>query len=181
MSMKIGTWAGVTAATFLGIIAADENKDSILPLAGVQAVTTADVVTPRLERVIANSEKIFSGVCTKIEKRKKDPENPSIEFTFKVTEGIKGVKGREIKVNFPDNPNNPQLNIYEEQKYILFLKTPIDSITPPLGLFGQPERFDVYKKAAEMGEFVVLERKEFRYEEFMKIVKDILTKQNNKK
>ncbi len=188
--MKIGTWAGVTAAALLGAVTiGDKNSTLLTPQARAQAVVADNkATTGTLEKMIADSEKIFTGVCIKVEKIKKDPkaEFAVVELTFKITDGLKGVKGSELKFKLPDNPNNPKLNIFDEkQKSILFLKTPTNGITPSLGLYGQQERVDVYRKDGKMGEFIYYRHgargEEFKYEEFIKTVKDTIVKQNNKK
>ncbi len=185
------------AATFLGAAAVGDKNPKLLQT-NVQAATNASAISADrkpdfrfLKEVIKESEHIFSGVCTKIEKIEKDPktEYPVIELTFKITDGLKGVKGGEFKFRLSGNSNNPKENIFhEKQKCILLLRTPTGGLTGALGLYGRKDRFDVYKKDGEMGEFVFYEygginrlTKEFKYEDFMKTIKDIITKQSNKK
>ena len=170
--------AALVAAGLLGAaITGGKNDKNISPLQAKTQVVAADrVFFLKLEEIIDRSERIFSGVCTKVENLSKDPftNATSVEFTFKIADGLKGVKGSEIKFKQSSHPLIDSYTVGE--KCILFL-VPAGSqtkLTAPVGL--RQGRFDVYTKANAKGEFVTHQENEIEYREFINTVKGLLEK-----
>ena len=161
-------------ATLLGAAAVD-NQNSGSPLA-IQIASAQRVVPVTLEEMVTDSEKIFSGICTKIEEFKKDPKAKvsSIEFTFKIAEGLKGIMGGETKFKQYNGKEIriPGYNVGE--KYILFLSAPSPNsgLTAPVGL--QQGCLSVYKKDGQKGEFINYKGNEIKYEDFRNTIQDIV-------
>ena len=136
-----------------------------------------NVVPLKLGEIIVSSDRIFSGVCTKVTKFDKDPvANVRTEqFAFKLIEGIKGVAGKN-EINFKQY--SPLISGYEVgKKYVLFLAPDSGSgLTSPVGL--DQGRFDVYQKEGVNEEFVVYKGVETKYNDFLKTVKGTI-KSNN--
>ena len=168
--MKPYFYPALTAA-FLGAVVTSD-KGSILPIQ-TAAIASPHTIPLTLEEVIASSQKIFSGVCVKAEEFPKDPvaKVPSIEFTFKITDGLKGVMGNEIKFK---QYNRPELvsGYAKGQKFILFLATPSPKtgFTAHIGL--EKGHFNVQTKNGK--EFVNYKGKEIPYEDFVEVVKSFL-------
>lgn len=162
------------AATLLGAVTIG-NQNSGSPLA-IQTASAQRVAPVTLEEMVADSEKIFSGTCIKIEEFKKDPKAqvPSVEFTFKITEGLKGVMGGETKFKQYNRKELIIPSYMVGEKYILFLSPPSErsGLTAPIGL--QQGCVDVYKKNGEKGEFVNYKGNEIKYEHFVNTIKDTL-------
>lgn len=82
-----------------------------------------DTVPVNLEEIISSSDRIFSGICTEIKEIEKDPlaKLAVVKFTFKITEGIKGVNGKN-EISFKQWKPTARDASYEiGKKYILFL------------------------------------------------------------
>ena len=173
----------IVAATLLGAVIAGSNDGTNRPLVEVQTAAAADQIRPiTLEEMIADSEKIFAGACTKIEEIKKDPKAGVnvVEYTFNVTKGIKGVMGCETKFKQYTGIVKNLVPRYEKgQTYILFLSppSPNSGLTAPVGL--QQGCLHVYKKDGK--ELVLHEGKEIESGQFINTVKDILDKLNKQK
>ncbi|MBI3591451.1 MAG: hypothetical protein HY094_08775 [Candidatus Melainabacteria bacterium] len=167
----------VIAATLLGAITTG-NKNLTLPQVRGQIANSSnreEISKLLLKEVMDESEKIFSGICAKIKRFKEDPDAKeySVEFTFKIIKGLKGINNKdEIKIKHYDTAS---LNGYRRgHKYILFLPAPIKGFTPPLGLYGRSNRFEVYEKVG--GDFVVHQKRDIEYEQFVKTIKEIQSK-----
>ncbi len=106
-----------------------------------------DTAPLNLEETTEIADRIFAGVCTKTEKIKNDPVSglPVIKYTFKITEGIKGIKDKsEISFKQWEALSNDNSHYTEGEKYLLFLYP--DSrkgLTSPVG-FAQGQ-FEVKK------------------------------------
>lgn len=79
-----------------------------------------------LEEIIESSNRIFSGVCTSSEEIENDSESgglPTVKYTFKTSDGIKGVKDQD-EVIFKQWEPTTRANGYDctgDKKYVLFL------------------------------------------------------------
>ena len=106
-----------------------------------------DTLPLNLEEIIFASDRIFTGICTDVEEIEQDPESrlPVFKYTFKITESIKGLNGKE-EVTFKQWKPTARSAGYEAgKKYILFLYPNSErGLTSPVGfLQGQ---FEVEKK-----------------------------------
>jgi hypothetical protein len=102
-----------------------------------------DTVPMNLEEITQDAEKIFAGECKKIEEIENDKESklPVIKYTFKVTEGLKGI-GENKEISFKQwkpTVNNAGYDV--GKNYILFLYPESErGLTSPVGfLQGQFE------------------------------------------
>lgn len=106
-----------------------------------------ETIPLNLKEITDAADRIFVGECTNVEEIENDPESklPVIKFTFKITEGIKGVGNKE-KITFKQwQPTVRQANYEKGKKYVLFLHPNSErGLTSPVGfLQGQ---FEVEKK-----------------------------------
>lgn len=106
-----------------------------------------DAIPLNLEEITDAAGRIFVGNCTNIEEIENDSESklPVIKYTFKITEGIKGVDNKE-EIAFKQWQPTVRGASYEiGKKYILFLYPNSDrGLTSPVGfLQGQ---FEIEKK-----------------------------------
>ena len=99
-----------------------------------------DAVPMNLEEIINFSGKIFSGICTSVEKIEDDPEShlPVIKYTFKIIEGIKGVDDKE-EITFKQwQPTTRSVGYEIGKKYLLFLYPESErGLTSTIGTDGQ--------------------------------------------
>lgn len=82
-----------------------------------------DAVPLNLEEIENLADRVFAGICIDSEEVENDSEAnlPVIKYTFKITEGIKGVDGKE-EITFKQWKPTTRANGYEVgKKYILFL------------------------------------------------------------
>lgn len=82
-----------------------------------------DAVPLNLEELGGLADRIFAGICISSEEIENDEETnlPVIKYTFKITEGIKGVEGKE-EITFKQWKPTTRTNGYEvDKKYVLFL------------------------------------------------------------
>ncbi len=106
-----------------------------------------DTLPLNLEEIISASNRIFVGICTNVEEIEDDPESklPVFKYTFKITESIKGLKGKE-EITFKQwKPTVKSAGYEVGEKYVLFLYPDSErGLTSPVGfLQGQ---FDVVRK-----------------------------------
>ena len=106
-----------------------------------------DTIPLNLEEITDASDRIFTGICTNVEEIEDDPESklPVFKYTFKITEAIKGLQGKE-EVTFKQWKPTARSAGYEEgKKYVLFLYPDSErGLTSPVGfLQGQ---FEVERK-----------------------------------
>lgn len=102
-----------------------------------------------LEELEKSSNRIFGGICTSKEEIESDPATgglPVIKYTFKIIDGIKGVKGKN-EITFRQWKPTVRTGGYETgKKYVLFLYP--DSkrkLTSTIGVDGQG-LFEIQKK-----------------------------------
>ena len=82
-----------------------------------------DAIPLNLEEIEDLSDRIFAGICIDAEEIENDPEAnlPVVKYTFKITEGIKGVQDKE-QITFKQWQPTTRTNGYEVgKKYVLFL------------------------------------------------------------
>ena len=82
-----------------------------------------DTVPMNLEELVSSSNRIFSGVCTEIKEIENDPiaRLPVVKYTFKITEGIRGVDD-QYKISFKQwKPTTRDAGYEIGKKYLLFL------------------------------------------------------------
>lgn len=116
-----------------------------------------DTIPLNLEEIVSASDRIFTGRCISVEEIEKDNDSrnlPTVKFTFKVTEGIKGI-GNKKEVSFKQwKPTVRNANYQIGKKYVLFLFP--DSkfgLTSPVGfLQGQ---FEIEEKGIILKKEVV--------------------------
>jgi hypothetical protein len=106
-----------------------------------------DTVPLNLEEITSASDRIFTGTCINVEEIEEDPESklPVFKYTFKITESIKGLEGKE-QVTFKQwKPTAKDAGYEMGKKYILFLYPNSErGLTSPVGfLQGQ---FEIEKK-----------------------------------
>ena len=106
-----------------------------------------DTIPLNLEEITAAANRVFAGICTNVEEIEDDPESklPVFKYTFKITETIKGLEGKE-EITFKQwKPTVRNAGYDTGKKYILFLFPDSErGLTSPVGfLQGQ---FDVEKK-----------------------------------
>ena len=106
-----------------------------------------DTIPLNLEEITAAADRIFAGICINVEEIEDDPESklPVFKYTFKITEAIKGIGGKE-KITFKQWKPTAKGAAYDvEKKYILFLFPDSErGLTSPVGfLQGQ---FEIEKK-----------------------------------
>ena len=106
-----------------------------------------ETIPKNLKEIIDDSNRIFTGKCIKAREIEDDPESklPVIKYTFKVTEGIRGVKtGGEITFK-QWQPTINGANYEVGEKYVLFLYPDSSrGLTSPVG-FSQGQ-FSVEQK-----------------------------------
>ena len=100
-----------------------------------------------LEEITSASDRIFAGICTGAEEIEEDPESklPVFKYTFKITEAIKGLNGKE-EITFKQwKPTTNGASYEIGEKYVLFLYPNSErGLTSPVGfLQGQ---FEIQKK-----------------------------------
>ena len=96
-----------------------------------------DTIPMNLEEIIETSGRIFAGRCTKVEEIENDTESnlPVIKYTFKITEGIKGIGKKEEIVFKQWQPTVRESNYETGKKYVLFLYPESKrGLTSPVGL-----------------------------------------------
>ncbi len=106
-----------------------------------------DTLPLNLEEITSAAGRIFTGICTNVEEIENDPESklPVTKYTFKITEAIKGLQGKE-EVTFKQwKPTTKDASYKAGEKYILFLYPDSErGLTSPVGfLQGQ---FEIEKK-----------------------------------
>lgn len=106
-----------------------------------------DTVPLNLEEITSEASRIFTGICTNVEEIEDDPESklPVIKYTFKISEAIKGLEGKE-EITFKQwKPTIKDAGYETGKKYVLFLYADSErGLTSPVGfLQGQ---FDVENK-----------------------------------
>ena len=82
-----------------------------------------DTIPLNLEEITTAAEKIFTGKCIKIENIENDSQSklPVVKYTFKITEGIKGVAGNKT-ISFKQwEPTTRDAGYESGKKYVLFL------------------------------------------------------------
>lgn len=99
-----------------------------------------EAIPLNLEEIIAASGKIFAGYLVKSEIIDKDPESelPIVKYTFKISEGVKGI-GNKDRITFKQWLPTARGEGYERgRKYVLFLYPDSSlGITSPVGLSNQ--------------------------------------------
>ncbi len=150
------------------------KQENLKPVIPQNINVQAHTLPVKLEEMIADSDRIFSGICTKATKIDEIPGTKirTEQFTFKAIEGIKGIDGKK-EVDFKQF--YPLVQGYEVgKKYILFLSPNSKSsgLTAPIGL--EQGRFDVYKKDGKEDEYVVYKGVETKYKEFVKTVRSVI-------
>ena len=106
-----------------------------------------DTLPLNLEEITSASDRIFAGICTGAEEIEEDPESklPVFKYTFKITEAIKGLNGKE-EITFKQwKPTTNGASYEIGEKYVLFLYPNSErGLTSPVGfLQGQ---FEIQKK-----------------------------------
>ena len=114
-----------------------------------------DTIPLNLEEITESAGTIFSGIPIKIEKFDKDPISglPVVKYTFKITEGIKGVKNKKT-ISFKQWATVArESNYIEGQKYLLFLYPDSKKgLTSPVGYLQG--HFEVKKEIGSENEVV---------------------------
>ncbi|MBI3589766.1 MAG: hypothetical protein HY094_00085 [Candidatus Melainabacteria bacterium] len=99
-----------------------------------------EAIPMNLEEIIKYSGKIFAGICTGVEEIENDPEShlPVIKYTFKITEGIKGVDDQN-EITFKQwQPTARSVGYEIGKKYVLFLYPESSrGLTSTIGTDGQ--------------------------------------------
>ena len=95
-----------------------------------------DTIPLTLEEITNSSDRIFSGICKKIEDIDRDPVSNlrTVQYTFEITESIKGTQKKEITFK-QWKPTAKDAGYEVGEKYVLFLHP--DSklgLTSPVGL-----------------------------------------------
>ena len=111
-----------------------------------------DTIPLDLKEITNSADRIFAGVCTKAKEIENDPASNLriVKYTFKITEGIKGVtKKSEITFN-QWKPTTNDGGYLIGKKYVIFLY-PSSSLglTSPVGFLQG--KFYVEKKGANRG------------------------------
>ena len=106
-----------------------------------------DTLPLNLEEITNDSDRIFTGICTNVEEIDNDSQSnlPVFKYTFKITDAIKGVQGKE-EISFKQWKPTVRTAGYDVgKKYVLFLYPNSErGLTSPVGfLQGQ---FEVEKK-----------------------------------
>ena len=106
-----------------------------------------DTLPLNLEEITSASDRIFAGICTGAEEIEEDLESklPVFKYTFKITEAIKGLNGKE-EITFKQwKPTTNGASYEIGEKYVLFLYPNSErGLTSPVGfLQGQ---FEIQKK-----------------------------------
>ncbi len=105
-----------------------------------------DTIPLNLAEIVDASKegKIFSGKCIDVEELENDPVN-AVKYTFKVTEGIKGVKNDEVITFKQWKPTVRGAGYEVGKEYVLFLHPESDiGLTSPVGF--EQGRFEIEKK-----------------------------------
>ena len=114
-----------------------------------------DSLPLNLEEITNSADRIFTGVCKKIEEIDNDPVSNLrvIRYTFKVTESVKGVNSDEITFN-QWKPTTIDAGYVIGEKYVVFLyQNSKVGLTSPVGYMQG--KFSVEKKGENRGvEFV---------------------------
>lgn len=123
------------------------NGETESPKVKLERHFVFDTIPLNLEEIAADADRIFAGICTNVEEIDDDPESklPIIKYTFKITEPIKGVFGKE-EITFKQwKPTVRDAGYEKGKKYVLFLLADSErGLTSPVGfLQGQ---FEVEKK-----------------------------------
>lgn len=96
-----------------------------------------DTIPMNLQEITKASGKIFAGRCVDAEEIENDPESklPVVKYTFKVTESVKGIGGKET-ISFKQWQPTIRENSYDVgKKYVLFLYPNSErGLTSPVGL-----------------------------------------------
>lgn len=136
---------------------ANETEDKSQFKPKVETKLVFDVLPMNLEEIVSDSDRIFTGKCIKLKEIKKDPESKLsiIKYTFKISEGIKGV-GNKKEISFKQWLPTTRESGYEiGKKYILFLYPNSEiGLTSPVGV--------------SQGKFNIEERKFIRSKEIVK-------------
>lgn len=119
---------------------AEETKNTKLK---IERHFVFDSIPMNLEEITNAADRIFAGRCIKVEEIENDLESklPVIKYTFKVTEGVKGVTDGE-EVRFKQwKPTVREAGYEVGKKYVLFLyPNSKKGLTSPVGFQG---KFDV--------------------------------------
>lgn len=190
-------WTTLTAGA-MGIITAGCNThDQNIPKEESKIVTNAieklnikevtktkkmnniffNIKPAKLNEIMTYSNKIFVGVCTKIEEISKDPIGPgdTVRLTFKVADGIKGVEGKNEVIFKQHSTVNAAIDYEVGEKYVLFLSGESKyGLTSPVGL--SQGHFQVYKNNANEEVVSSKEGKEIKYLDFVKTIRSFLNK-----
>ena len=114
-----------------------------------------DSLPLNLEEITNSADRIFTGVCEKIEEIEKDPVSnlTVIKYTFKITESVKGINSDEITFN-QWKPTTVDAGYVIGEKYVVFLyPNSRIGLTSPVGFMQG--KFLVEKKGENRGvEFV---------------------------
>ena len=118
-----------------------------------------DTVPLNLEEITSASDRIFAGICTNVEEIEDDPESklPVLKYTFKITEAIKGLQGKE-EVTFKQwKPTVRSVGYETGKKYVLFLYPDSErGLTSPVGF--EQGLFDIETKGIFLRKEVVRNR-----------------------
>ena len=81
-----------------------------------------DTIPLTLEEITNSSDRIFSGICKKIEDIDRDPVSNlrTVQYTFEITESIKGTQKKEITFK-QWKPTTEDVGYKVGEKYIIFL------------------------------------------------------------
>ena len=113
-----------------------------------------ETIPQNLSEIVHSAGRIFAGHCVKVNEINSDETSgglPVIEYTFSITDPVKGVGGKE-KITFKQWAPTARVGKYEEgKKYVLFLYPDSDrSLTSPVGfsqgLFEVESRGIIRKK-----------------------------------
>lgn len=95
-----------------------------------------DTVPLNLEEITNSANRVFTGVCTKIEEIEKDPVSKLnvVKYTFRITENIKGTENKN-KITFKQwKPTAKEAGYETGKKYVLFLYPDSNiGLTSPVG------------------------------------------------
>ena len=108
-----------------------------------------DSIQMNLEELEKSSGRIFGGICTSKEEIENDPETgglPTVKYTFKITDSVKGVPGKK-QITFRQWSATTRSTGYEiGKKYVLFLyPNSSRNLTSTIGADGQG-LFEVEKR-----------------------------------
>lgn len=121
-----------------------------------------DSIPLNLEEIEKSADRIFSGTCTKAEEIEKDSESgglPVFKYTFKITDGVKGVENKETVTFKQWKPVSRGTGYEVGKKYVLFLyPNSKRNLTSTIGVDGQG-----YFEVEEKG---IIRRKEYVVNKF---------------